>query len=271
MDNEDGQRRWTTKIDNEDKCSNNISVLANYKKRQRRCRPTEPSSASVSRISLNPTKGSDKLIPKSICNQINRDKKCEDLRVSGSKIVRIVPDYPSIELQNIYATYILNTFPIPRYPRSLTGHNVHSTVVRNDRLIRSSRRKNVEQCCSKELQTIKPCYVLLEYYTVIFCEFRESGSPFSETFVPAKSDTSANVNETTNTLVTFTNPYEATDTSDTFTNANETKDLLNIECETRVIRFWRNRMIKLGLGIEDDADELLDSKGDTATDPADES
>ncbi|KAI0990696.1 hypothetical protein GJ496_009227 [Pomphorhynchus laevis] len=42
--------------------------------------PTEPSSASVSRISLNPTKGSDELIPKSICSQINRDKKCEDFR-----------------------------------------------------------------------------------------------------------------------------------------------------------------------------------------------
>ncbi|KAI0986136.1 hypothetical protein GJ496_005749 [Pomphorhynchus laevis] len=74
-----------------------------------------------------------------------------------------------------------------------------------------------------------------------------------------------------NTLDTFTNPYEATDTSDTFSNANETKDLLDIECETRVIRFWRNRMIKLGFGIEDDADELLDRKGDTATVPADES
>ncbi|KAI0985752.1 hypothetical protein GJ496_004433, partial [Pomphorhynchus laevis] len=42
--------------------------------------PTEPSSASVSRISLNPTKGSDELIPKSICSQINRNKKCEGFR-----------------------------------------------------------------------------------------------------------------------------------------------------------------------------------------------
>ncbi|KAI0984111.1 hypothetical protein GJ496_010569 [Pomphorhynchus laevis] len=42
--------------------------------------PTEPSSASVFRISLNPTKGSDELIPKSVCSQINRDKKCEDFR-----------------------------------------------------------------------------------------------------------------------------------------------------------------------------------------------
>ncbi|KAI0979497.1 hypothetical protein GJ496_007827 [Pomphorhynchus laevis] len=128
------------------------------------------------------------------------------------------------------------------------------TVVRNHRLIRSSRWKNVEQCCDEELQTIKPCYVLLEYYTVIFCEFRESGSPFSETFVPANSDTSANVYDTANTLVTFTNPYEVTDTSDTFTNANEAKVLLDIECETR-----------------DDADELLDRKGDTAAVPADQS
>ncbi|KAI0984989.1 hypothetical protein GJ496_008346 [Pomphorhynchus laevis] len=64
-------------------------------------------------------------------------------------------------------------------------------------------------------------------------------------------------------------PYKSTDASDTFTNANEAKDLLDIECETRVIRLWRNRMIKLGLGIEDDADELLDRKGDTAAVPAD--
>ncbi|KAI0978500.1 hypothetical protein GJ496_008283 [Pomphorhynchus laevis] len=42
--------------------------------------PTEPSSTSVSRISLNPTKGSDELIPKSICSQINRNKKCEGFR-----------------------------------------------------------------------------------------------------------------------------------------------------------------------------------------------
>ncbi|KAI0982041.1 hypothetical protein GJ496_011619 [Pomphorhynchus laevis] len=70
---------------------------------------------------------------------------------------------------------------------------------------------------------------------------------------------------------TFKNPYEATDTSDTFTNANEAKYLLDIECETRVIRFWRICMIKLGLGIEDDADELLDRNGDTAAVPADES
>ncbi|KAI0982446.1 hypothetical protein GJ496_011433 [Pomphorhynchus laevis] len=349
------------------------------------------SSVSVSRISLNTTKGSDEIIPKSICSQINRDKKCEDFRgdnfcleISETSYMNkhvtclevrslgLYPIIPASELQNIYATYILNTFPIPRYPRNLTGHNVHSvsiarmlnikiremdgcareyrsktfmrraltcltymlkrrksghsrrktrerrrrrcpyfrknrrmlslqgkafsaqkqqtkkirvprtfegsssvicdrTVVRSHRLIRSSRRKNVEQCCNEELQTIKPCYVLLEYYTVIFCEFRESGSPFSETFVPAKSDTSANVNETTNTLDTFTNPYEATDTLDTFTNANEAKDLLDKECEIRVIRFWRNRMIKLGLGIEDDADELLDRKGDTAAVPADES
>ncbi|KAI0982807.1 hypothetical protein GJ496_009062 [Pomphorhynchus laevis] len=123
----------------------------------------------------------------------------------------------------------------------------------------------------RRLSFAVPRYVLLEYYTVIFCEFRESGSPFSETFVPAKSDTSANVNEATNTLDMFTNPYEATDTSDTFTNANEAKDLLDIEGETRVIRFWLNRMIKLGFGIEDDADELLARKSDTAAVPADES
>ncbi|KAI0979132.1 hypothetical protein GJ496_010259 [Pomphorhynchus laevis] len=198
----------------------------------------------------------------------------------------LYPIIPASEPQNIYAMYIINTFPIPRYLRSLTGHNVHSvsiarmlnikirkmdgcareyrsetfmrraltcghsrrktrerrrrrcpTVVRSHRLIRSSRRKNVEQYCNEELQTIKPCYVPLEYYTIICCEFRRSGSPFSETFVQAKSETSANVYETTNTLDTFTNPYEATDTSDTFTNADEAKDLLDIECEIRVIRF----------------------------------
>ncbi|KAI0984998.1 hypothetical protein GJ496_008042 [Pomphorhynchus laevis] len=128
-----------------------------------------------------------------------------------------------------------------RVPKTFEGSSsviCDRTVVRSHRLIRNSKRKNVEQCCNEELQTIKPCYVLLEYYTVIFCEFRESRSPFSETFVPEKSDTSANVNETTNTLDTFTNPYEATDTSDTFTNANEAKEPLDIECETRVIRFW---------------------------------
>ncbi|KAI0978116.1 hypothetical protein GJ496_002851 [Pomphorhynchus laevis] len=180
--------------------------------------------------------------------------KCLEVRSFG-----LYPIIPASEPQNIYATYILNTFPIPRYPRSLTGHNVHSVSIARMLIIKIREMDG----CAREYRSETFMRRALTCLT-----YKLDRSPFSETFVSPKSDTSANVNEPTNTLNTFTNPYEATDT---FTNANETKDLLDIEGETRVIRFWRNRMIKLGLGIEDDADELLDNKGDTAVVPADES